>query len=226
MCGRFAFYSPDEAASRLFGVSDAPELEPRYNIAPTQFAPVVRQHDGGVRRIQLLRWGLVPFWAKDKSIGNRMINARAETLATKPAYRDSYRKRRCLVPANGFFEWQKRGGLKQPFFISLGATEPFAMAGLWASWRSKEDPEQRLESFTIVTTTPADAISALHDRMPVIVSPQDYSRWLDPDIRETDALESLLVPCQSDRLQFWPVSREVNDPRNEGPGLVESISLV
>ncbi len=221
MCGRFAFYSPAEAVARVFGVDDPPEVEARFNIAPTQFVPVVRDDSEGRRRIGMLRWGLVPFWAKDKAIGNRMINARAETLATKPAYRDSFRRRRCIVPANGFYEWQKQGAVKQPYFLSLGGDEPFGMAGLWASWRSKEDPDERLESFTIVTTSPSDVVAPLHDRMPVILEPAAFGEWLDRDNEDTDALQRLLRPYEPDGLVYWAVSREVNNPRNDSPRLVD-----
>ena len=221
MCGRFAFYSPAEAVARVFGVDDPPELEARFNIAPTQFVPVVRDDKEGHRRISLLRWGLVPFWAKDKAIGNRMINARAETLASKPAYRDSFRRRRCIVPANGFYEWQKQGAVKQPYFVSLGGDEPFGMAGLWASWRSRTDPHERLETFTIVTTTPNDVVAPLHDRMPVILEAGAYDAWLARDNEDTDALQSLLGPYPAPGLEYRAVSRDVNNPRNDEPRLVD-----
>lgn len=225
MCGRFAFYSPAEAVTRLFDVAEVAELEPRFNIAPTQYVPVVREDKAGKRRLDLLRWGLVPFWAKDMAIGNRMINARAETVAEKPAYRDAFRRRRCIVPANGFYEWQKRGSEKQPYFISLGGEQVFGMAGLWSSWRPKDKPDQRLESFTIVTTGPSDKVRDLHDRMPVILAPGDYARWLDP-AADPEQLLSLLRPFDAPELVTWPVSRAVGDARNEDPGLIDSISLI
>lgn len=223
MCGRFAFYSPAEAVAQLFGVAGVPELQPRFNIAPTQYVPVVRQKTDGARRVDLLRWGLVPFWAKDMSIGNRMINARAETLASKPAYRDSFRRRRCIVPANGFYEWQARDGDKQPYFISLGGERVFGMAGLWSAWRPKDKPEQRLETFTIVTTEPSDKVRDLHDRMPVILPPDAYAAWLAADGGDEELLD-LLRPFDAPELVSWPVSRAVNDPRNEDPGLVDPVA--
>ncbi|MDH3647336.1 MAG: SOS response-associated peptidase [Gammaproteobacteria bacterium] len=225
MCGRFAFYSPAEAVTRIFDVQAPPEIEPRYNIAPTQFVPIVRADEEGTRGISMLRWGLVPFWAKDKSIGNRMINARAETLAEKPAFKNSFRKRRCIVPANGFYEWKKQGSIKQPYFIGFGGDEPFGMAGLWARWRDKTNNDETLESFTIVTTIPNEAVSALHDRMPVILAPDSFSAWLAPDENDVDKLQKLLVPVPAESISIWPVSRRVNDPRNEEPDLVRPESL-
>lgn len=219
MCGRFAFYSPHEAVTRLFGVVDAPEVEPRYNIAPTQFVAAVRE-TGGPREVAMLYWGLVPSWAKEKSIGARMINARSETLAEKPSFRNAYQRRRCLVLADGYYEWQRSGAIKQPYFISFAASEPFGMAGLWERWRDPGSGEP-LESCCIVTTSPAPAVAHVHDRMPVILPPDAYAEWLDPDNAATDRLARLLVPCKSPGLQARPVSRRVNDARNQGADLLE-----
>ena len=141
MCGRFAFYSPSEAAAALFGVTESIEVQPRYNIAPTQFVAAIRANDSSYRELVMLRWGLVPFWAKDPSIGNRMINARAETVAEKPSFRAAYRDRRCLVLADGFYEWRKQDGGKTPYFISAANGQPFAFAALWENWQSKESDE-------------------------------------------------------------------------------------
>jgi putative SOS response-associated peptidase YedK len=219
MCGRFAFYSPHEAVTRLFGVADAPEIEPRYNIAPTQFVAAVRE-TGGPREVAMLYWGLVPSWAKEKSIGARMINARSETLAEKPSFRNAYKRRRCLVLADGYYEWQRSGAIKQPYFISFAAGEPFGMAGLWERWRDPGSGEP-LESCCIVTTSPAPAVSHVHDRMPVIITPDAHAEWLDPDNAATDRLARLLVPCEARGLQARPVSRRVNDARNQGADLLE-----
>jgi putative SOS response-associated peptidase YedK len=219
MCGRFAFYSPHEAVARLFGVADAPEVEPRYNIAPTQFVAVVRE-SGGPREVAMLYWGLVPSWAKEKSIGARMINARSETLAEKPSFRNAWKRRRCLVLADGYYEWQRSGATKQPHFISFAGGMPFGMAGLWERWRDPGSGEP-LESCCIVTTSPAPAIAHVHDRMPVIIPPDAYAEWLDPDNAATDRLARLLVPCESPELQARPVSRRVNDARNQGADLLE-----
>jgi len=219
MCGRFAFYSPHEAVARLFGVADAPEVEPRYNIAPTQFIAAVRE-TGGPREVAMLYWGLVPSWAKEKSIGVRMINARSETLAEKPSFRGAYKRRRCLVLANGYYEWQRSGAIKQPYLISFADGEPFGMAGLWERWREPGSGEP-LESCCIVTTSPAPAVAHVHDRMPVIIPPDAYAEWLDPDNVATDRLTRLLAPCEAPGLQARAVSRRVNDARNQGDGLLE-----
>ena len=221
MCGRFAFYSPREAVARLFGVADAPEVEPRYNIAPTQFVATVREA-GGPRAVAMLYWGLVPFWAKEQSIGARMINARSETLGEKPSFRNAFKRRRCLVLADGYYEWQRSGAIKQPYFISFEDGEPFGMAGLWERWR---DPatDETLESCCIVTTSPSAAVAHVHDRMPVIVPPARYAEWLDPDNAATDRLADLLVPCELPGLAARPVSRRVNDARNQGAELLEPV---
>ena len=225
MCGRFAFYSPHEAVTRLFGVADAPEVEPRYNIAPTQFIAAVREDDGRRRGLGLLHWGLVPSWSKDRAIGARMINARGETLREKPSFRSAYRRRRCLVLADGYYEWQRSAAVKQPFFIALASGAPFGMAGLWESWRDPAGGES-LESCCIVTTTPAAAVAHVHDRMPVIVEPDDYAEWLDPANQSVERLDRLLVPSPNPGLNARPVSRRVNDARNQGADLVAPIGPV
>jgi putative SOS response-associated peptidase YedK len=224
MCGRFAFYSPHEAVARLFGVAEAPGIEPRYNIAPTQFVAAVREA-GGPREVAMLYWGLVPSWAKEKSIGARMINARSETLGEKPSFRNAYKRRRCLVLADGYYEWQRSGSIKQPYFISFAGGEPFGMAGLWERWRDAGSGEL-LESCCIVTTSPAPAVAHVHDRMPVIVPPDGYDEWLDPDNAATDRLARLLAPSTAPGLQARPVSRSVNDARNQGAGLIELVGTV
>jgi putative SOS response-associated peptidase YedK len=218
MCGRFAFYSPAEAAAELFGFEPTPEIGPRYNIAPTDPVPVVRSARSGGREFVMLRWGLVPYWAKDRSIGNRMINARAETLADKPAYRNAYEKRRCLVLADGFYEWRKEAGGKSPWFISLASGKPLAFAGLWEAWTDRETGE-RLETATIVTTAANDFLRELHDRMPVVLEPGTAGEWLSgrPGILET-------VTANPPAFQAWPVSRAVNNSRSEGPELIERVA--
>jgi putative SOS response-associated peptidase YedK len=218
MCGRFAFYSPHEAVIRLFGVAAAPEIEPRWNIAPTQFVATVREA-GGPREVAMLYWGLVPSWAKEKAIGARMINARAETLAEKPSFRSAFRRRRCLVLADGYYEWQRSGAVKQPYFIAFEDGLPFGMAGLWEKWRDPASGEP-LESCCIVTTSPAPSVAHLHDRMPVIVPPDAYAEWLDPRNDATEDLARLLVPSAAPGLGARPVSRRVNDARNQGADLV------
>ncbi len=221
MCGRFAFYSPHEAVIRLFGVAAAPEIEPRWNIAPTQFIATVREA-GGPREVAMLYWGLVPSWAKEKSIGARMINARSETLGEKPSFRNAFRRRRCLILADGYYEWQRSGAVKQPYFITFADGQPFGIAGLWERWRDPATGEP-LESCCIVTTSPAATVAHVHDRMPVIVPPDAYAEWLDPRNEAPERLARLFEPCGRPDLQARPVSRRVNDARNLGPGLVEQI---
>ncbi len=221
MCGRYAFFSPAEAVRRTFALDDVPALEPRYNIAPTQDVPAVRAGEEGARSFAMLHWGLVPKWAKERAIGNRMINARSETLAEKPSFRDAYRKRRCLVLADGWYEWQVTPAGKQPWFIRRKPAQPFAFAGLWERWK---DPAggAMLESCTIITTDAAAAIRKIHERMPVVLADADWDRWLDTAFSDTDTLSALLKPYADDALEAWPVSREVNAPKNQGPGLIAS----
>ncbi len=193
----------------------------RYNIAPTQAVAVVRiAPDTSVRQWQLVRWGLVPSWAKDASIGSRMINARAETVAGKPSFRTSFRRRRCLVPADGYFEWQKTGQGKQPYYIRMRDDRPFAMAGLWESWLNPATNEPLL-SCTIITTQANELTQPIHDRMPVILAAADYEMWLDPQPPDPERLGALLRPCDSATLRADPVDTYVNSPRNDGPRCVE-----
>jgi putative SOS response-associated peptidase YedK len=218
MCGRFAFYSPAEATAALFGVSANADFRPRYNIAPTQDIAAIRRNDEGSGELALFHWGLIPFWAKEPSIGNRMINARAETVAEKPSFRTAYKKRRSLILANGFYEWKKSGNVKTPWFISTADGSPFAFAGLWEDWLDKESGES-IQSTTIVTTAANEFISSLHNRMPVILEPRSAERWLGGDnelLAEYAASDKLCPP-----LQAWPVARVVNKASNEGAGLIE-----
>ena len=217
MCGRFAFYSPAEATAALFGATGTTELRARYNIAPTQFIAGIRDSDDAGREMAEFRWGLVPFWAKDPSIGNRMINARAETVAEKPSFRNAYRKRRCLILADGFYEWHTEDGAKVPYFISLESGEPFAFAGLWEHWQSKETGEA-LETATIVTTAANQYLSQLHHRMPVVLEPDDADRWMSGDMALLDEYESI-----APTLRAWPVDRKVNNARNESDDLIDAV---
>ena len=214
MCGRFAFYSPSEAAAALFGVSDSLEVQPRYNIAPTQFIAAVRDAEDDGRELVMLRWGLVPFWAKDPSIGNRMINARAETVAEKPAYRAAYKHRRCVVLADGFYEWRKTEAGKTPYYISLANGGPFALAGLWENWNDKQTGDS-LQSATLITTAANDFMTPLHHRMPVILEAGTAGEWLAGSTDLLDDVAAITPP-----LQAWPVDRRVNNARNEGAELV------
>jgi putative SOS response-associated peptidase YedK len=220
MCGRFAFYSPSEATAALFGASSATEVVARYNIAPTQFIAAVRNDEQDTAELAMLRWGLVPFWAKDPSIGNRMINARAETVAEKPSFRSAYKKRRCLILADGFYEWRKEGDGKTPYFISLDDGSPFAFAGLWENWSSKESDES-LQTTAIITTAASDFMAQLHQRMPVVMQPDQAERWLGGDME----LLSKVID-NSPSFQAWPVERTVNNARNEDPALIEPAGAV
>jgi putative SOS response-associated peptidase YedK len=224
MCGRFAFYSPHESVVRLFGVADAPDVVPHYNIAPTQYIAAVRAGGEGARRLSMLYWGLVPYWAPGKSIGARMINARSETLKEKPSFREAYQRRRCLILADGYYEWQRSGAVKQPYFISLRAGEPFGMAGIWERWRDRQSGET-LESCAIVTTGPAASIAHIHDRMPVIVPSAAHAEWLDPENRDIASLDRLLVAYPAAGLVARAVSRRVNDARNDEPAVLEEAAV-
>jgi putative SOS response-associated peptidase YedK len=214
MCGRYAFYSPSEATAALFGVSSASEVaRPGYNIAPTQTVAAVRRDTDDVPQLVGLRWGLIPFWAKDPAIGNRMINARAETVAEKPSFRAAFRKRRCLVLADGFYEWHKKDGGKVPYFISAEDGEPFAFAGLWEDWVDKESGEH-LQTTTIITTAANEFMSALHHRMPVVLRPNSATRWLDGEAVFLDDANEVMP-----KMRAWPVDRKVNNARNQGSEL-------
>ncbi|MBT8098376.1 MAG: SOS response-associated peptidase [Gammaproteobacteria bacterium] len=215
MCGRFAFYSPSEATAALFGVAGALPVEARYNIAPTQYVAAIRDAESGDRELVMLRWGLIPFWAKDPSIGNRMINARAETVAEKPSYRAAYKHRRCIVLADGFYEWHRAGDVKIPYFISRESAEPMALAGLWENWTDKESDET-VQSTTLITTAANDFMASLHHRMPMILEPDGVDTWLSGDMEIIEHAAEITPP-----LQAWPVDRRVNNARNQGEDLIE-----
>jgi putative SOS response-associated peptidase YedK len=224
MCGRYAFFAPADAVRRWFGVPFVPEFAARYNIAPTQDVPVVREREPGQREVALLRWGLVPSWADDPAIGQRMINARAETLAEKPSFRTALRRRRCAMLASGWYEWQKTAAGKQPFFLHRSDGEPLGFAGLWEQWVDRGSGEA-IQSCAIVTTAAPPALAAIHDRMPALLGPEALAAWLDP--RESDAakLVPLLGAGEAAAIEARPVSRAVNDARREGPELVERLAL-
>ncbi len=220
MCGRFAFYSPHESVVKLFPVEEAPEMVPRYNVAPTQFVVTVRELPDAAPAVAMLRWGLIPFWAKDKAIGNRLINARGETAHEKPAFRAAFKKRRCLILADGFFEWVKGEDGKTPHFIYMKSREPFAMAGLWERW-SDGVSDKPLETCTILTTDPNDMMGELHNRMPVILHRDDFADWLSPGNDDVEALRALLVPFTAEPMAHHAVSRNVNNPRNDEASLID-----
>jgi len=222
MCGRFAFYSPREAVTRTFGIEFPAEPEARFNIAPSQYVAAIRGDKTGILEPAMLRWGLIPSWAKDMAIGNRTINARAETVHQKPAYRSAFRRRRCVVLADGFYEWRKTDSGKIPHYVTTKSDAPFAMAGLWERW---EVDGSLLETCTIITTAANRVIAPLHERMPVILSSDDVNRWIEPTTGSADEsfnkLQALLEPCSDELLHFWAVKRLVNNPAHEGPELIE-----
>ncbi|HEV2845095.1 MAG TPA: SOS response-associated peptidase [Thermoanaerobaculia bacterium] len=220
MCGRYTLSTPSDDVALLFDISELMPLPPRYNMAPTQEAAVVRVVEpGGPRRLDLLKWGLIPYWAKEAAIGNKLINARSETVVEKASFKTSFKKKRCLIPADGFYEWKKEGKLKQPFLIRRKDAKPFAFAGLWSAWR---DPErsQWVETFTILTTDANDLLRPLHNRMPVILDRESFDLWLDPKVDDAARLQPLLVPHSVDDFEAFPVSRVVNSPAHDQPDCI------
>jgi putative SOS response-associated peptidase YedK len=233
MCGRYSLTTAPEAMREVFGFENLPNLAPRYNIAPTQDVAVVRRAANGTRELALLRWGLIPSWAKDTAIGARMINARAETVAEKPAFKSAFRSRRCLVPADGFYEWRKEAGGKQPFRIGFADGSPFAFAGLWERWTGPEDETdeaaedgmdagksaETVESVTIITTDANDKLRPIHHRMPVILDAYDYAIWLDPDLGAEET-SRLLRPHAPESMAFYRVGTRVNNARHDDPDCI------
>jgi putative SOS response-associated peptidase YedK len=218
MCGRYTLASPTERLAEEFGVdASSIELSPNYNVAPTQGVAAVLE-EAGQRRLEVLRWGLIPPWADDPGIGSRMINARSETAPGKPSFRRAFRERRCLIPADGFYEWQRTNGAKQPYYIHMEDGRPFAFAGLWESWSKGGEGEVR--TCTILTTGANALVGEVHDRMPVILAHDAYDVWLDP-ASERDELTGLLAPYPEDEMEAYPVSRFVNSPSNNDPRCIE-----
>ncbi|MCM5569567.1 SOS response-associated peptidase [Burkholderiaceae bacterium FT117] len=220
MCGRYVLYGPDSRLVEAFDIAEMPPFRPRYNVAPQTEVLVVRARPDGSRIAELVRWGLIPAWAKDPAIGLKTINARSETAAAKPAFRAAFRRSRCIVPANGFYEWQAQPGRsrKQPFYIRPARGAFFGFAGLLERWQG---PDGAVASCAILTCEANAAMAPVHDRMPCILSADDYARWLDPDRRDADALQALLRPAPDDTLALHPVSPAVGNARNEGPALIE-----
>jgi len=223
MCGRYDFSRKEFSDLRIRWNLDRsfPPIEPRYNIAPSQEAPVIINADGG-KGVEFLQWGLVPWWAKDPSIGNRTINARRETLAQKASFKHLLERRRCLVPACGFYEWRKEGKEKIPMRFKLKSGEPFAFAGLWDSWRKPDG--KFLNTFTIITTEPNDLLHPIHDRMPVMLNDDGAVKWLRCDGKVADVL-SILTPYPSEEMEGYDVSRLVNDPRNDSAACIEPFAM-
>lgn len=216
MCGRYALTAPASVITEIFQVDVLPDVLPRYNVAPTQqVATIIASL--GVRTMQHMRWGLIPFWSKDAKIAYKTINARGETVRTKPAFRSSFKRKRCLILADGFYEWKRRSKTdKVPHLIQMADGRPFAMAGLWATWVDPSSMEE-VVSCSIVTTGPNELMTSIHDRMPVILDPKDWDTWLDPDNEDTAALQELIRPFPADRMKARPCSSQVNNARNSGP---------
>jgi putative SOS response-associated peptidase YedK len=217
MCGRYTLRTPVDTLVQQFEIDEHPSsLTPNYNVAPTQgVAAVIAEN--GKRKLEMLHWGLIPSWAKDPEVGNKMINARSETVAKKPSYRKAFKERRCLILTDGFYEWQKTDDGKQPFYIRMQDESPFAFAGLWESWQNGTE----IRSCTIITTSPNEVAAQVHNRMPVILHPEDYEMWLDPDFDEREPLTTLLKPYPAEGMEAYPVSRRVNRPANNDPGVIE-----
>ena len=220
MCGRYTLRTPIDVLAEGFEIEEyQSSITPNYNVAPTQEVAAVVEEDDK-RKLEMFHWGLIPSWAKDPAIGNKMINARAETVSEKPSFRSAFKKRRCLILADGFYEWQKTDSGKQPYHIKMQDDSPFAFAGLWETWRDGEE----IRSATIITTDANDLMGEIHHRMPVILQPEDYDMWLDPDFDEKEALTTLLKPYPADAMEAYTVSRRVNKPSNNEPSVLEPVA--
>jgi putative SOS response-associated peptidase YedK len=221
MCGRFVIELAPDLVATFFGLAETPVLPPRYNIAPSQPVPVIRQQPDGSRHLVPLRWGLVTAWAKEPGAG--LINARAETVDAKPSFRRAFRERRCIIPASGFYEWQKGEQGKVPYYIRMADGAPMPFAGIWECWKAPDG--QVLESCAILTTTANATVSAIHERMPVILPPAAIARWLDPVLHDAERLAALLAPCPPERIEAYPVATLVNRPANDSPACIEPARL-
>jgi putative SOS response-associated peptidase YedK len=221
MCGRFALHANPHVVALQFGLASDPSFQALYNIAPSAEILVVREDRGRGLRADLCRWGLIPSWAKDPAIGNRMANARAETVAEKPAFKAAFRRWRCLVPASGFYEWKAvPGGPKQPYYIRPRGDDLFGLAGITEFWRG---PQGDVRSVCLITTEPNELMRQIHDRMPVILPREDYAAWLDPANHDPATLSVFLRPFPAREMDAYPVGRAVSNARNEGAGLIEPV---
>jgi putative SOS response-associated peptidase YedK len=221
MCGRFVTIIPIEELRAIFDlVESQTRTNPRYNVAPTQDVGVVRQGDDKLNHFDQLRWGLIPSWSKDASIAQHTINARSETVAEKPSFRHAIKKNRCIVPVSGFYEWSRLGGEKKPFYIHMADKSAMAMAGIWEYWKGPEGP---IESFSILTTSANKVVGQLHDRMPVILRPEDYGMWLDASLQNPHDLEHLYVPFPDEEISLYEVSKVVNNARHDSPDCIEPV---
>lgn len=221
MCGRFVTVIPYEELKQIFDLIESKvRPEPRYNLCPTQLAPVVRSTDSG-NALDLLKWGLIPSWSTDTKAASHMINARSETVAEKPSFRHAIKKNRCIIPVSGFYEWSRLSGEKQPHFIHMADNSPMPLAGIWEHWKSPEGDV--IESFSILTTAANKLISSLHDRMPVILHPKSFSLWLDRGMNDAHALDPLYAPYHDDELSYYKVPDLVNNPRFDSPACIARV---
>ncbi len=220
MCGRFTLQVPPEQLAAVFGIP-VPNITPRFNIAPSQQIAVIRNL-GGENHLDLLKWGLVPSWAEDMAIGYKLINARSETVFEKNSFRRAIRTRRCLVPASGFYEWQHIDKTKTPYYVSMANNNPMALAGIWEQWKCPDNTI--LETCAILTTAANKLMETIHDRMPVILHPQEYSLWLDREVSDPETLKQLFIPYPADVMESYQVSSLVNNPRNDGVECIKGIN--
>ncbi len=220
MCGRYALNAtPDELVTR-FGLDECADFSPRYNIPPGTDIPVIRQSPEGKRVLHLLHWGLVSHWAKDPGIGAKLNNARGESVSEKPSFRDAFKRRRCLIPMSGFYEWKAEGKIKQPYYLSAKSVEPLAMGGLWESWKAQDGTI--LRTVCVMTTSPNAVMEPIHDRMSVIVTPEQWQSWLSGMPEE---VARMVAPYRYGELQAWPVSRRVSKTQDDDAGLIEPIEV-
>lgn len=220
MCGRFVADIPADELKKIFALIETPQLEPRFNVAPTQLAAVV-QNQGENNRLDLLKWGFVPGWSKDVSFGSHLINARSETVAEKPAFRHAIKYRRCIIPASGFYEWEHIGDKKQPYYIQLADQSPMFLAGVWESWKAPDGSE--LETFAILTTTANKLVAPLHDRMPVILHPATFTLWLSHNMHDPEQLQPLYQPYPAEEMTSHKVPDLVNNPRFDSPACIAQV---
>ena len=224
MCGRYRLSKRKQLIEEYFETANEVDWEPRYNIAPSQNVGIIRQDPSRPRRdFSQVRWGLIPYWAKEASIGHKMINARSETVADKPAFREAFKNRRCLIPADGFYEWMRTGKAKQAFHFGMQDDSLFAFAGIWDRW--KDAAGNLVETCSILTSTPNSLLAAVHDRMPVILERDDYELWLDPGFKDLNALSEMLRPFNPALMSSYPVSTRVNSPKNDDPECAAEIAL-
>ncbi len=221
MCGRFTLHLPKEVLEEIFGNLVIRELRPRYNIAPAQDAAVIRVYPDGTGHLDLLRWGLIPSWAKDPAVGSRMMNARSETAHEKPAFRSALKFRRCVVPANGFYEWRDVGGKKKPLYVKPAGNGVMIFAGLWDLWKTPDG--DTVESFTILTTGANELIKPLHDRMPVILDPENSGLWLDPRVTDPERFKFLFEPFPAEKMEMIAVSEMVNSVKYDNPECIRPV---